>query len=164
MLVERNSSEICLLHPYLYPSASPFLPPVWVQPLSPSQIPQGEPAIPRSFCGKEQPATHSAAFSFLSQFLPGPGLGRAAAPRSPPGMQTSGSQIPRRGSRELQMVPSQRQTRLSPGSCLSELLRFSHTQPGACENVQALGRRMWVPIVFNWGNIFGLSKSLFPCL
>lgn len=65
MLVERNSSEICPPRPYLYPSASPFLPPVWAQPLSPSQIPQGEPAVPRSFRGKEQPATHSAAFSFL---------------------------------------------------------------------------------------------------
>lgn len=70
--------------------------------------------------------------------------------------ETSGShgsptheQIPQEGGgRERQGVPSQ--TR----KLRAELRHVPICCPGVYENVKALGRRMWVPIVFSWGNIF----------
>lgn len=107
MLVERNSSEIWDPHPYLYPSASPFLPPVWVRPLSPSQIPQGEPLrFPGVSVGKNQLPTLRP-----SALLPAPPwtwFGESSCSQESPRHADIREPNPQERGRELQTVPSQR--------------------------------------------------------
>lgn len=150
MLVERNSSEICP-PPHTHTLTSPPPPPHSSHQSGCSHSllhnPTGRASVSQEFLW-ERTASYPLCGLLLSfQLLPERRLGRVAAPRSPPAMQTLGS-------REPQTAGSPQPSCLRPGSCPSSFLRFSHPQPvcakmsrlradGVGSNCLHLGQYFW---------------------